>query len=90
MKSSLKVANRLTDKEKDVIEWAFNLAYSIVAGDYHMPKPMCYAVNNLQDAVFALAQEQAISIKDGCSEEFLSYSKGYNDALEEKLKASII
>jgi len=37
MKSNLKALDRLTGKEKDVIEWAFNLAYSTIAGDYRMP-----------------------------------------------------
>jgi len=87
MKSGLKTADRLTDSEKEVIEWAFNFAYSVVAGDYHMPKPMCYAANNLQDAVFALAQERGTSIKDGCSSMFLGYCEGHDEALKEKLSS---
>ena len=86
MKSSLEKASRLTDAEEDVIRWAFNLAYSTVAGDWGLPKPMCYAVNNLQDAVHELAREHKMPLKAGCSEEFLSfYSKHYAD-LEKKIR----
>ena len=86
MKSNLPHAPRLTDKEEAVIQWAFNLAHSIVAGDYHLPKPMNYALNNLQDAVFDLAKERGVSIKGGCSSEYLGFSEGYRQAVEEQLK----
>lgn len=86
MKTNLPHAPRLTDKEKAVIEWAFNLAHSIVAGDYKLPKPMNYAINNLQDAVHDLAKERGMSIKDGCSKEYLGFHEGYWSALEENLK----
>ena len=86
MKTNLPYAPRLTDKEKAVIQWAFNLAHSIVAGDYKLPKPMCYAINNLQDAVHDLAKERGMSIKDGCSKEYLGFHDGYWSALEENLK----
>ena len=86
MKTNLPHAPRLTDKEVAVIQWAFNMAHSIVAGDYKLPKPMCYAMNNLQDAVHDLANERGVSIKDGCSKEYLGFHDGYWSALEEKLK----
>ena len=86
MKTDLPHAPRLTDKEKAVIQWAFNMAHSIVAGDYKLPKPMCYAMNNLQDAVHDLANERGVSIKDGCSKEYLGFHDGYWSALEESLK----
>lgn len=86
MKSNLPVPPRLTQNEQNVLTWAFNLAHSIVAGDYNLPKPMCYAINNLQDAVHDLANERGVSIKDGCSKEYLGFHDGYWSALEEKLK----
>ena len=86
MKSNLPHAPRLTENEQNVLTWAFNLAHSIVAGDYNLPKPMCYAINNLQDAVHDLANERGVSIKDGCSKEYLGFHDGYWSALEEKLK----
>ena len=84
MKSELPKVERLTENEKKVIEWAFNLTHSIVAGDYHLPKPMCYAINNLQDAVHGLAVERVIAIKDGCSKEYMSFHKGYWDGVKER------
>lgn len=86
MKTDLPHAPRLTDKEKAVIQWAFNMAHSIVAGDYKLPKPMCYAINNLQDAVHDLAKERGVSIEDGCSKEYLGFHKGYWEGVEDKLK----
>ena len=86
MKSNLPTPKRLTDNEQKVIEWAFNFAHSIVAGDYHLPKPMNYTMNNLQDAVFRLAQERGISIEAGCTKEYLGFHKGYWDGVEERLR----
>ena len=79
-------ANRLTPEEENVLTWAFNLAHSIVAGDYHLPKPMCYAMNNLQDAVWKLAKDRHVSIEDGCSKDYLGFNKGYLDGIKEKLE----
>ena len=84
MKSNLKTTKRLTSEEENVITWAFNFAHSIVAGDYHLPKPMCYAMNNLQDAVWELAKDRHVSIEDGCSKEYLAFHKGYWDGVKEK------
>lgn len=86
MKTNLPTPPRLTKNEQNVLTWAFNLAHSIVAGDYKLPKPMCYAINNLQDAVHDLAQERGISIKDGCTKEYLAFHEGYWAAVDEKLK----
>ena len=44
----------MTPKEKEVITQAFNMAFSIVAGDWRLPEPMNVAINRLQDAVFDL------------------------------------
>jgi len=79
----------MTDKEREVIEWAFNLAHSIVPGNYGVPKPMCVAINSLQDAVHDLARERSCSIADGCSKVFLDIESEYWKELEEKLKKSI-
>ena len=89
MKSNLPKAERLTDKETKVIEWAFNFAHSIVAGDYHLPQPMNYTMNNLQDAVWELANERRISVEDGCTEEYRGFHKGYWEGVEEKLKGKV-
>ena len=88
MKSNLPHAPRLTEKERDVIQWAFNFAHSIVAGDYHLPKPMNYTMNHLQDAVFVLAQERKQSIADGCSKDYLGFNEGYWKGVEERLKGT--
>jgi hypothetical protein len=85
MKSNLPVPERLTENENKVITWAFNLVHSIVAGDYHLPKPMCYAINNLQDSVHELASERGIAIDDGCSKEYLGFHRGYWDGVKERL-----
>lgn len=86
MKPNLPTPKRLTDKEQKVIEWAFNFAHSIVAGDYHLPQPMNYTMNNLQDAVWELANERGISIEDGCTEEYRGFHSGYWQGVEDKLK----
>ena len=86
MKTNLPTPPRLTENERNVLTWAFNVAHSIVAGDYKLPKPMCYAINNLQDAVHDLAKERGVSIKDGCSKEYLGFHDGYWSTLEEHLK----
>lgn len=86
MKSSLKKASRLTDAEEDVIRWAFNLAYSTVAGDWRLPMPMWCAVNSMQDAVHELARERKMSLKAGCSEEFLGYYDKHYADLEKKIR----
>ena len=86
MKTNLPAPPRLTQNEQNVLTWAFNLAHSIMAGDYKLPKPMCYAINNLQDAVHDLAEARGVSIEDGCSKEYLGFHKGYWEAVEDKLK----
>jgi len=67
----------LTDCEKKVIQWAFNVTHSITVGDYRLPRPMICALNNLQDAVHELANERKISIMDGCSKDFLQQKEDY-------------
>ena len=79
----------MTEKEKAVIEQAFNLAHSIVPGDYRLPRPMNVAINSLQDAVHDLASERSCSIADGCSKAFLGIEAEYWKEVEEKLKRSI-
>ena len=88
MKSELPKVERLTDNEKLVIQWAFNMTHSIVAGDYHLPKPMIYAMNYLQDAVWELAKERHISVIDGCSKDYLGFQDGYWKGVKEHLKGS--
>ena len=85
MKPIYHTSPRLTENEQNVITWAFNLVHSIVAGDYHLPKPMCYAMNNLQDAVWELAKDRHVSIADGCSKDYLGFNEGYQVGVKEKL-----
>ena len=86
MRTNIPTQPRLTENEQNVLTWAFNLTHSIVAGDYKLPKPMCYALNRLQDVVYDLADERGISIKEGCSKDYLSFHDGYWSALDENLK----
>lgn len=77
----------MTKNEENVIQLACNLAEAVVAGDYHLPRPMCSAINSLQDAVWDLANERGwISPKEGCSKEFLAESAEYWREVEDKLK----
>ena len=84
MKTNLPTPPRLTENERNVLAWAFNLVHSTVAGGYKLPQPMCYAINMLQDAVHDLAKERGVSIKDLCSKEYLAFNEGYWAAVEEK------
>jgi len=86
MKTNLPNVERLTENEKKVIDWAFNLVHSIVAGDYHLPKPMNYTMNNLQDAVWDLAKERGISVEDGCTDEYKAFHDGYWKGVEDRLR----
>ena len=86
MKSNLPKAERLTDKEEKVIERAFNFAHSIVAGDYHLPQPMNFTMNKLQDAVYLLAGERGMTVEDGCSPDYLAFNRGYWDGVKEQLE----
>ena len=86
MKTNLPKHPRLTEEEDKVIKWAFNFAHSIVAGDYHLPQPMNYTMNNLQDAVWNLAQSRGMSIVDGCTKEYLGFQEGYQKGIDERLR----
>ena len=86
MKSNISTPKRLTENEEQVIAWAFNLAHSVVAGDYKLPKPMNYAINNLQDAVFDLAKERGVSVESGCTKEYLDFYSGYQEAIDEMIR----
>lgn len=77
----------MTRAEENVIQQACNLAEAVVAGDYKLPAPMCLAINELQDAVHAMANERGWqSLRDGCSQEFLEYSAKYWKDLEDRIK----
>lgn len=88
MKTNLPHAPRLTENEQNVLTWAFNLTHSIVAGNYNLPKPMIYSINNLQDAVHVLARERGVSVKDGCSKDYLGFNEGYWKGVKEQLKGN--
>ena len=75
----------MTDKEKEVVTWAFNLAHAVTAGESNLPKPMIYAINMLQDAVHELANERKERIAEGCSAEFLEYERKYWEDVRAKL-----
>lgn len=77
----------MTKAEENVIQWACNLAEAVVAGDYHLPKPMNIAINNLQDATWDLAKERGWKTPvDGCSQNFLEMQKAYCADVENKIK----
>ena len=52
----------MTKAEKNVVQWACQLAEAIVAGTYGLPKPMNIAVNSLQDAVLDLVKEAWLAV----------------------------
>lgn len=77
----------MTRAEENVVQWACNLAKAVVAGDYKLPAPMCLAINELQDAVHAMANERGWkAVEAGCSQEFLEYSAKYWKDLEDRIK----
>lgn len=77
----------MTKAEENIIQWACNLTEAVVAGDYHLPKPMNIAINNLQDAAWDLAKERGWSSpKNGCSKEFLDCKSEYWTEIENKLR----
>lgn len=76
----------MTNMEAAVVQKAFNLAESVVAGDWNLPKPMNVAINELQDAVFELASARGLkSVSGGCSEEFLRMRDAYYEEMEHAL-----
>ena len=79
-------AKHLVEAEKKVMECAFNVVHSIVAGDYHLPQPMNYSLNQLQDAVHELASLKKMKVRDGCSHEYLDFHKKYWDNVELNLE----
>ena len=68
---------RLTKEEREVIQRAFNLAHSVVPGDYKLPSPMCLAINGLQDAVHDLAKCRGTTVEEGCSQDYLGFNSDY-------------
>lgn len=86
MKTNLPMTTRLTEREQNVLTWAFNLAHSIVAGDYNLPKPMNFAINGLQDALWELVEERGMDdLNSGCSPDFLKLNDEYWNIVREKL-----
>ena len=49
---------------------------------------MNVAINNLQDAVWDLANERGISVEDGCTAEFGKFKDEFWKGMKEKLKNS--
>ena len=76
----------MTDREQNVIQCAFNLADAIVAGEYNLPKPMILAINQLQDAVWGVANERGVSVKNCVSYDFRKYKDQYWKDVEDELK----
>lgn len=69
----------------DIIQCSMDLTDSIVAGDYNIPKPMCFTINKLQDAVYAYANVNGINIEDNLSEDYKKFKDEYNKLRDEKL-----
>lgn len=67
----------MTKAEENVIQKAFNMTDAIVAGSYDIPKPMVYALNQLQDSVYDLLNERNIGIKDCISPDYKEFRDKY-------------
>lgn len=76
----------MTDREQNVIQCAFNLADAIVAGDYNLPAPMNLAINQLQDAVYGVANERGVNVTNCVSYDFKKYKDQYWKDVENELK----
>lgn len=76
----------MTKAEENVIQKAFNLTDSIVAGSYDIPKPMVYALNQLQDAVYDLLNERKSKIEDCISSEYKEFHDKYWKKVEDNLE----
>lgn len=77
----------MTDKEKNVIQWAFNLTEAIVAGDYRLPRTVNVAINKLQDAAWELAGERGSTPEKLCSRDFRKELTEYRSSMEKRLLA---
>lgn len=75
----------MTEAEKNVIQWAFNMTDSIVAGTYDIPKPMVYALNQLQDATYDLLNERDAKLKDCISSDYKEFKDKYWKDLEDRI-----
>ena len=80
-----KTRDRLTKAEEKVIQWAFNVADSIVAGNYNIPQPMIFAINRLQDAAWDVAKERGSTPRDLASEEYRKVADEYWGGVYERL-----
>ena len=76
----------MTKSEENVIQWAFNLADSIVAGVSSIPTPMVYAINKLQDAAWDVAMERGTTPSKLVSEEYKEVHDEYWADVERKVQ----
>ena len=70
----------------DIIQCSIDLTDSIVAGDFNIPKPMCFTINKLQDAVYAYINKKGISIKDNLSDDYKKFRDEYRIERDKFLK----
>lgn len=75
----------MTKAEENVIQKAFNMTDAIVAGSYDIPKPMVYALNQLQDSVYDLLNERDAKLKDCISSDFKEFSDKYWKKVDDRL-----
>ena len=76
----------MTKSEEEVIQWAFNLADSIVAGVSNIPTPMVYAINKLQDAAWDVAKERGTTPSKLVSAEYKKVHDDYWADVERKIR----
>lgn len=69
-----------------VIQRAFDVTDSIIAGDWNIPKPMVLALNLLFDAVSDYAREANINVASSVSFDYKEFRDLYWEDLKNKLR----
>ena len=76
----------MTKNEEEVVQWAFNVADSIVAGISNLPTPMVYAINKLQDAAWEVAKERGTTPSSLVSADYKKVHDDYWTNLEREIR----
>lgn len=75
-----------SELERNIIIKAFTLNESLVAGDYHLPKEMNRAINDLCDAVSNLKNKYPAGATEYLSKEDLAFIRKCRKEREECIK----